>query len=73
MGKWRSIFALLVCLGVAGLGTGCSRQDTELLGSIGHKLLDRAGAATANYREKIDNALKQREGAPPADKKDDGN
>jgi hypothetical protein len=72
MGNWRSIFALLLCLGVAGLGTGCSRQDTELLGSIGRKLMDRAGTATAHYRERIDQTLKQRE-TPPAEKKEDGN
>jgi hypothetical protein len=41
----------------AALGTlcaGCGRQDTECLGSIGRKLTDRALAATARFREKID-------------------
>ena len=36
------------------MGAGCSRQDTECLGSIGRKVMDRAGAATASCRENID-------------------
>ena len=51
MGKRLSILVILI-----GLGTlaGCSRQDTECLGSIGRKIMDRAGKATVTYRDKLD-------------------
>ena len=41
-------------LGLCAICGGCSRQDTERLGSIGRKVMERAGAATASCREKID-------------------
>ncbi len=49
---------ILVCAAVGG----CSRKDTESLASIGRKLADRAGAATAGCREKLD-GLKSAGGA----------
>jgi len=69
MGQWRSNLGIMLVLGASALGGGCSRQDTELLGNIGRKLMDRAGAATADYREKIDNVLHHRDAPPPLDKK----
>ncbi len=51
MGKTRATMALVLFL---GLGGACNRQDTECLGSIGRKVMVRAGTATAPFREKID-------------------
>jgi len=70
MGQRRSNLVLMLVLGASVLGGGCSRQDTELLGNIGRKLMDRAGTATANYREKIDHVLHHRDG-PPLEKKEE--
>jgi osmotically-inducible protein OsmY len=53
MGKRRSSLGWLLFVGLA-LGQGCSRQDTECLSSIGRKIVDRAGAATTGYRDKLD-------------------
>jgi osmotically-inducible protein OsmY len=62
MGKRRSSLALLLFLGIAALEGGCSRQDRECLSGIGRKLMERAGSATAGYREKLDGLKSSRSG-----------
>jgi hypothetical protein len=42
---------------------GCSRQDTECLGRIGRKLLDRAQAASEEIGGKLDLGWKKKEPA----------
>jgi osmotically-inducible protein OsmY len=61
MGKRKSSLILLLFLGLASLG-GCSRQDRECLSGIGRKLIERAGSATASYREKLDGLKSSRDG-----------
>src|SRR5579862_5297873 len=55
-----SRFVLLLLSSVV-FGAGCNRRDTECLSSIGRKLAERAGAATASCRERLD-GLKQLRG-----------
>src|SRR5207302_7706565 len=50
--KWRLALGI-GALGVCALG-GCSRQDTECLSNIGRKIVERASAATASCRERIE-------------------
>jgi hypothetical protein len=54
MDKRRSSLALFLLVSLGALAGGCSRQDTECLSSIGRKIGDRASAATASCREKLD-------------------
>ncbi len=51
MGKRSGV---TICLaGLLALVSGCKRQDTESLGRIGRKVLDRAHVATAGFQEKL--------------------
>jgi osmotically-inducible protein OsmY len=52
MGK-RQLLSLLALLSL-GAFVGCGRRDTECLSSIGRKVMDRAGSATASVRERLD-------------------
>jgi hypothetical protein len=51
MRRWH-VFVFVVVL------TGCNQQDTEGLGRIGRKVLERTQAAASPLREKFDHTLK---------------
>jgi len=46
-----------VLVGLAAVGTGCNRQDTECLARIGQKTVARTGALTGDVRESLTNGL----------------
>jgi hypothetical protein len=52
MGKRRPQLIYVLLAGLATLA-GCNRQDTECLGRIGRKLVDRAGTATTGMRDRL--------------------
>lgn len=51
--RWACMFVLLAAL------PGCKRSDTEALGRIGRKLLERAEVATSGFRDKIEDLTPQ--------------
>jgi len=54
MDKRRASLGLFLFLGINAFGGGgCTRQDTESLSNIGRKIMERASAATAPYRQKL--------------------